>query len=61
MPHWEIGAELGLLDMERGSKLSGSMFPLYRGVGARLLRALTPSPSTATPTPSKRSVRPPWS
>jgi seryl-tRNA synthetase len=41
VPHWEIGAELGLLDMERGAKLSGSMFPLYRGVGARLLRALT--------------------
>jgi seryl-tRNA synthetase len=40
-PHWEIGAELGLLDMERGAKLSGSMFPLYRGFGARLLRALT--------------------
>jgi len=41
VPHWEIGAQLGLLDMERGAKLSGSMFPLYRGVGARLLRALT--------------------
>lgn len=41
MPHWEIGAQLGLLDMERGAKLSGSMFPLYRGFGARLLRALT--------------------
>jgi seryl-tRNA synthetase len=41
VPHWEIGAELGLLDMERGAKLSGSMFPLYRGFGARLLRALT--------------------
>ena len=41
VPHWEIGSELGLLDMERGSKLSGSMFPLYRGFGARLLRALT--------------------
>jgi seryl-tRNA synthetase len=41
VPHWEIGAELGLLDMERGAKLSGSMFPLYRGLGARLLRALT--------------------
>ena len=25
MPHWEIGAQLGVLDMERGSKLSGSM------------------------------------
>ncbi len=41
VPHWEIGTELGLLDMERGAKLSGSMFPLYRGFGARLLRALT--------------------
>ena len=41
VPHWEIGSELGLLDMERGAKLSGSMFPLYRGFGARLLRALT--------------------
>ncbi len=41
VPHWEIGAELGLLDMERGAKLSGSMFPLYRGTGARLLRALS--------------------
>ncbi|MEI7859889.1 MAG: serine--tRNA ligase, partial [Acidimicrobiales bacterium] len=41
VPHWEIGTDLGLLDMERGAKLSGSMFPLYRGFGARLLRALT--------------------
>jgi seryl-tRNA synthetase len=41
VPHWDIGAELGLLDMERGAKLSGSMFPLYRGFGSRLLRALT--------------------
>lgn len=41
VPHWEIGAKLKLLDMERGAKLSGSMFPLYRGFGARLLRALT--------------------
>ncbi|MHB8498644.1 MAG: serine--tRNA ligase [Acidimicrobiales bacterium] len=41
VPHWETGIALGLLDMERGAKLSGSMFPLYRGFGARLLRALT--------------------
>ena len=41
VPHWDVGAELGLLDMERGAKLSGSMFPLYRGFGARLLRALS--------------------
>jgi seryl-tRNA synthetase len=41
VPHWEVGTELGLLDMERGAKLSGSMFPLYRGFGARLIRALS--------------------
>ncbi|HEV3281731.1 MAG TPA: serine--tRNA ligase [Acidimicrobiales bacterium] len=41
LPHWEIGAELGLLDMERGAKLAGSMFPLFRSMGARLLRALS--------------------
>lgn len=41
VPHWEIGRQVGILDLESGSKLSGSMFPLYRGAGARLLRALT--------------------
>ena len=41
MPHWEIGEALQILDMERGARLAGSMFPLYRGAGARLLRALT--------------------
>jgi seryl-tRNA synthetase len=40
VPHWDIGAELGILDLETGAKLAGSMFPLYRGAGARLLRAL---------------------
>ncbi len=40
VPHWDIGTELGILDMERGAKLSGSMFPMYRGGGARLVRAL---------------------
>jgi seryl-tRNA synthetase len=40
VPHWEIGAQLGVLDMERGSRLSGSMFPVYRGMGAKLLRAI---------------------
>ncbi len=39
--HWDVGAALGILDLERGAKLSGSMFPLYRGMGARLIRALT--------------------
>lgn len=41
VPHFVAGAELGILDMERGAKLSGSMFPLFRGGGARLTRALT--------------------
>jgi seryl-tRNA synthetase len=40
VPHWEIGAQLGILDLEAGAKLAGSMFPLFRGAGARLLRAL---------------------
>jgi len=39
-PHWEIGAALGILDLERGAKLSGSMFPVFRGQGATLVRAL---------------------
>ena len=41
VPHWEVAAEHGLLDLERGAKMSGSMFPLWRGDGARLLRGLT--------------------
>jgi len=39
-PHWEIGEELGILDFERGAKLTGARFTLYRGAGARLERAL---------------------
>jgi seryl-tRNA synthetase len=41
VPHWEIGEQLGILDFERGARLSGSMFPLFKGYGSRLLRALT--------------------
>ncbi len=39
-PHWEIGEELGILDFERGTKITGARFTLYRGAGARLERAL---------------------
>lgn len=39
-PHWDIGSALGILDLERGARLSGSGFPLYVGAGARLQRAL---------------------
>ncbi|MBU6216129.1 MAG: serine--tRNA ligase, partial [Acidobacteria bacterium] len=40
VPHWDVGAELGILDVERAVKLSGSMFVMYRGAGAALVRAL---------------------
>ncbi len=40
LPHWDIGRELGILDLEAGAKLAGSMFPLFRGAGSRLIRAL---------------------
>ena len=39
-PHWEIGEELGILDFERGAKITGARFTLYRGLGAQLERAL---------------------
>lgn len=40
IPHWDIGEQLGILDVERGVKMSGSMFVMYRGAGAMLVRAL---------------------
>ena len=40
VPHWEIGEELGILDVDRAVKMSGSMFAMYRGAGAHLLSAL---------------------
>ncbi|MCD8139752.1 MAG: serine--tRNA ligase [Planctomycetaceae bacterium] len=39
-PHWEICEELGMIDLKRGVKIAGSGFILYRGLGARLERAL---------------------
>jgi seryl-tRNA synthetase len=38
--HWDIGAALGIIDTERAAKVSGSGFVAYRGMGARLARAL---------------------
>jgi seryl-tRNA synthetase len=38
-PHWEVGEALGLFDLPRGAKISGSGFIVYRGTGARLVRA----------------------
>jgi len=40
LPHWDIGETLGILDFERGVKLSGSRFYVLKGLGARLQRAL---------------------
>ena len=39
-PHWELGEELGVLDLERAAKLSGARFAVYWALGARLERAL---------------------
>ncbi|MBN2439362.1 MAG: serine--tRNA ligase [Deltaproteobacteria bacterium] len=38
--HWEIGESLNILDFTRGAKITGTRFTLYRGLGARLERAL---------------------
>ncbi|MEM8523814.1 MAG: serine--tRNA ligase [Bacteroidota bacterium] len=40
LPHWEIAKKYNLFDLELGAKITGSGFPLYRGKGARLQRAL---------------------
>lgn len=40
VPHWEVGEQLGILDVDRAVKMSGSMFAMYRGAGAHLLSAL---------------------
>jgi seryl-tRNA synthetase len=39
-PHWELGEQLGVLDMERATKLSGARFAVYWDMGARMERAL---------------------
>jgi seryl-tRNA synthetase len=39
-PHWDIGAELGILDFDRAAKISGARFAVLAGAGARLSRAL---------------------
>lgn len=39
-PHWDVAEDLGMLDLDRAAKISGSGFAVYRGWGARLQRAL---------------------
>jgi len=41
VPHWDAALELGILDLESGARIAGSMFPLYRGAGSRLIRSLS--------------------
>ena len=40
LPHWDVADRLGILDLERGAKIAGSGFPVYRGLGSTLQRAL---------------------
>jgi seryl-tRNA synthetase len=40
LPHWELGEKLGIIDFQRGVKLSGTRFYVLKGLGARLQRAL---------------------
>lgn len=40
IPHWELATSLDIIDFERGSKISGSGFILYKGLGSRLERSL---------------------
>jgi len=40
VPHWDLGPALGMIDFERGVRMSGTRFYLLRGLGARLQRAL---------------------
>lgn len=40
LPHWDIGERLGIIDFERGVKMSGARFYVLKGLGARLQRAL---------------------
>ena len=40
LPHWELATKYGIIDFERGVKITGSGFPVYKGKGAKLQRAL---------------------
>ncbi|MCS6821761.1 MAG: serine--tRNA ligase [Microscillaceae bacterium] len=40
LPHWELIQKLGIIDFELGNKITGAGFPVYKGKGARLQRAL---------------------
>ena len=48
-PHWELGEQLGILDLERAVKLTGARFAVYWDLGAKLERSLATSCSTCIP------------
>lgn len=58
LPHWEIARQHGLIDFERGAKVTGAGFPFYMDAGARLHRALI-NFFLDTATRQYREVRPP--
>ena len=60
-PHWEIAEALGIIDLARGAKISGSGFVVFRGAGARLVRVAhepVPRRAYATSTATRRSGSP---
>ena len=61
-PHWEIGEGLNILDFARGAKITGARFTLYRGLGARLERAIINFMLAFTPrnTATPRCFPPSW-
>ncbi len=58
VPHWETGKELGILDLERATKIAGTMFTMQRGLGATMARALCQL-ALDTNADSFEEVRPP--
>ncbi|MEZ4770782.1 MAG: hypothetical protein R2844_20495 [Caldilineales bacterium] len=59
LPHWEIGEALGIIDFERGVKLSGSRFYVLKGLGARLAAGADHLDAGRSPAPGvRRGLRP---
>lgn len=58
VPHWETGKELGILDLERATKIAGTMFTMQRSLGATMARALCQL-ALDTNADSFEEVRPP--
>ena len=60
-PHWELGEKLGIIDFERGVKLSGTRFYILKGMGARLERAvITFMLDMHTRQNNYQEIYPPW-